>query len=81
MPAAKPDPRIPFNGHALELVEDGEEWDADNELWCILCKAVCQNCGKEGGKARSAKGALQKFQRQFPLGQCEAAPPPNKRKK
>jgi len=78
MPAAKANPSWPYNGHSLKFVEDGEEWDACNELWCILHKAVCEYCGKEGGKARSAKGALQKFQRQFPLTPCEAAPAPTK---
>ncbi len=81
MPAAKANPNLSYNGHALQLVEDGEEWDADNELWCILRKAVCKHCGKTGGQARSDKGALQKFQREHPLTMCEAVPPPNKRKK
>jgi hypothetical protein len=83
MPAAKSksDPNLSYNGHALQLVKDGEEWDADNELWCILRKAVCQNCGKAGGKARSTKGALQKFQREHPLTRCEAPAPATRRRK
>ncbi len=84
MPAtkSKSDPNLSYNGHALQLVEDGEEWDAGNELWCKLRKAVCKHCGLAGGKARSAKGALQKFQREHPLLLCASAPPPaSKRKK
>ncbi len=81
-PNAKPDVML-HNGHSLVTVEAGEEWDADNELWCRLHKAVCQHCDLAGPTARTTKGALQKFQRQHPFAPCTATekPPTRQRKK
>ncbi|CAG0951891.1 hypothetical protein PLCT2_00243 [Planctomycetaceae bacterium] len=73
MPGPKPVATMLHNGHALVTVEAGEEWDADNELWCKLRKAVCEYCAMEGLPARSSKGAIQKFQRQHPFVPCTPA--------
>lgn len=76
---ARSTPPVIVNGHALTFVEDGEEWDADNELYCKLIKAVCQKCGAAGQTARSQKGAVRKFERQHMFKPCQSSATNNKK--
>ena len=66
----KTSPPTLFNGHRLEFVEAGEEWDSENELFCKLHKAVCQYCGASANPARTRNGAQRKFEREHIFKRC-----------